>query len=88
MDDRRNRVLRDGSGVPAAAALSAGADGWAAAPILGSTILPLQRLQPPGNISGNAGPRAAVDLGLVDPLIERLRRAADLRGNRANRRPA
>jgi hypothetical protein len=50
-------------------------------------VLPLQRLQALGNFARNAATHAAVGLRLLDPLIERLRRAADLRGNRSHRRP-
>ena len=38
--------------------------------------------------SKDASPLAAVNLGLLDPFIQRLGRTADLRGNRTHRRPA
>ena len=49
-------------------------------------VLALQRLQLLGDFSWNATPHNFVDLGLLDPLIERLSRAADLRSNRSHSR--
>src|SRR5215475_15289340 len=40
-------------------------------------VLPLQRLEPVRNIRWHAGSFAAVDLGLLDPLMQRLRRTAE-----------
>ena len=51
------------------------------------SVLTLQRLQTFGDFRPNAVTHAAVDLRLLDPLIERLRRAANLRSNRSHRRP-
>ena len=50
-------------------------------------VLALQRLQPFGNFSWNAAAHTVVDVSFLDPLIERLSRAADLRSNRSHRRP-
>ena len=50
-------------------------------------VLTLQRLQTFGNFGRNAAAYAVVDLSSLDPLIERLSRAADLRSNRSHRRP-
>jgi len=52
-----------------------------------SRVLSLQRLQPVGHLGRNAYPRAAVDLGPLDPLIERVRCASDLRRDRHDRLP-
>src|SRR3954454_4754947 len=52
------------------------------------TVLPFQGLQLLGHLSRNAGPLSAVDLGLLDPVMKRLRCAADLGRNRCHRRPA
>ena len=49
--------------------------------------LTLQGLQPFGHLARNARPRTAVDLGLLHPIAERLRRTADLGRDRGNRRP-
>lgn len=38
-------------------------------------------MPPPGDVRRNAGVHATVDFGLLNPLIEVLRRAANLRGN-------
>src|SRR5690606_13294347 len=51
-------------------------------------VLPLQGLQPLRHIRGHAGALAAVDLGLLEPLIEGMGRAADLLGYRYDGRPA
>ncbi len=51
-------------------------------------VLALQRLQLLGNICGNAGALAAVDFGLLDPVKQRVCRAADLGRNRLACRPA
>ena len=51
-------------------------------------VLPLQRLHLLGHIGRNARALAAVDLGLLDPLVQGLGRATDLRGNRQDRLPA
>src|SRR5271165_2103652 len=45
-------------------------------------VLTLHCLQPFRHLSANAGASAAIDLLLLDPHIERIRRAADLRGNK------
>jgi hypothetical protein len=52
------------------------------------TVLPLEGLQLLGHLGRNAGPLSAVDLGFPDPVMQRLRRAADLGRNRGYRRPA
>jgi hypothetical protein len=52
------------------------------------TVLPLESLQLLGHLGRNAGPLPAVDLGFPDPVMQRLRRAADLGRNRGHRRPA
>ena len=49
--------------------------------------LALQRLDPLLFVRRRAGPLALVALGLPDPASQRLRRTADLRRDRANRRP-
>ncbi len=41
-----------------------------------------QWLAPLGHVAGNARPLAAVDLSLSDPAVQRVRRSADLRGDR------
>ena len=51
-------------------------------------VLALQRLQLRRHVGRHAGPLAAVDLGLLHPLVQRLRRAADLGRDRRDRRPA
>src|SRR3954451_19051665 len=51
-------------------------------------VLALQRLQLLGYFGRNAGTLAAVDRRLLHPLVQRLRRTADLLRNRHNRRPA
>ena len=45
------------------------------------SVLTLQRLQTFGDFRRNAVTHAAVDLRLLDALIERLRRAANLCGD-------
>src|SRR6185436_7912833 len=50
-------------------------------------VLALQRLQAIDHIGRSTRSLAAVDLSLLDPLIERLWRAADLGGNRYDRCP-
>src|SRR4029079_18361313 len=50
-------------------------------------VLALKRLQTFALVARDTGLAAAVDVGLLDPLIERLRRAADLGRNRHDRRP-
>ena len=47
----------------------------------------LQGFQPLGDLAGHAGAHAAVALEPLHPLIERLRRAADLPSYRGNSRP-
>jgi hypothetical protein len=49
-------------------------------------VLSFQRLRL--HVGRNAGPLPAVDLGLLDPVMQRLRRAADLGRNGGYRRPA
>src|SRR5829696_7884703 len=51
-------------------------------------VLALQRLQLLGDFDRHAGTLAAVDLRLLHPLVQRLRRTADLLRDRHNRRPA
>jgi hypothetical protein len=51
------------------------------------TVLTLQRLQSISQFGRNPRPFAAIDFHFLDPLIERLWRAADLRGYRYNCRP-
>ena len=51
------------------------------------TVLPLQGLELGGHIRGQAKLAPAVSLGLADPLMQCLRRAADLARNRHQRRP-
>lgn len=41
-------------------------------------VLAFEGLHLLGHLAGDTGPLAAVDLGLVDPVIQGLRRAADL----------
>ncbi|EIE49036.1 hypothetical protein C357_21047, partial [Citreicella sp. 357] len=48
----------------------------------------LGRLHPLGHVAGNASAPAAVDLGVLDPVVQPVRRAADLRRNRRDRLPA
>ena len=50
-------------------------------------VLPFERLQLLGRVSRNAGPLPAIDLGLLDPVMQRLRRAADLGRDRRHCRP-
>ena len=52
------------------------------------TVLPLQGLQLLGHLSWNANPLPAVNFGPLDPVMQRLRCAADLGRNRCHRRPA
>jgi hypothetical protein len=47
-----------------------------------------QRLQLLGHVGRNAGPLPAIDFGLLAPVMQRLRRAADLGRNGGYRRPA
>ena len=49
--------------------------------LLQLSVLALQGLQLLGHLSCDAGAITAIDLGLLDPLVQRLRRATDLRGN-------
>jgi hypothetical protein len=51
-------------------------------------VLPFEGLQPVGHLGRNAGPLPAVNLGLLDPVMQRLRCTADLARNRGHRRPA
>jgi hypothetical protein len=51
-------------------------------------VLALQRLQLLGHLAGHASTRTPTHFGLLDPLIQCLRRTAYLRGNRQDRRPA
>ena len=51
-------------------------------------VLPLQRLEPLALVRRRTRPDAAVALRLLHPLVQRLRRAADLARNRDDRRPA
>jgi len=51
------------------------------------SVLALKRLQLLSDIRGNTSPLATVDLGLLDPVQQRVCRAADLCGNRLARRP-
>src|SRR6476659_9467852 len=51
-------------------------------------VLPLKGLQLVGHVGRNAGSPPAIDLGLLDPVMQRLWRAADLGCNRCHRRPA
>ena len=51
-------------------------------------VLPLQGLQLLGHLRRDTNPFAAVDLDLLDPLVQGLRRAADLRCHGFNRGPA
>ena len=51
-------------------------------------VLTLQRLQLLCHIRRNTGRATTVAIRLLHPLMQRLRRAADLRRNRAYRRPA
>jgi len=50
-------------------------------------VLPLELLEPMPLLGRQAGPPALVPLGLAHPLPERLRRTADLLGDRGDRRP-
>ena len=50
-------------------------------------VLPLQRLELGGHVRGQARLAPAVSLGLANPLMQRLRSAADLAGNRDQRCP-
>lgn len=67
---RQSRIGR----LPVAAFLIAGG-AFSFLPVLGLWMLPL------GDVRRNAGVHATVDFGLLDPLIEGLRRAANLHGN-------
>src|SRR5690606_31680729 len=51
-------------------------------------ILPFKGLHLLGHLGRDAGALAAVDFGLLDPVVQRLRGAADLRRNRHDRLPA
>src|SRR3954451_19910689 len=51
-------------------------------------VLPLKRLELLGDVRRDAAPLAAVDLGLLRPFVQRLRRATDLGRHGFNRRPA
>ena len=51
-------------------------------------VLAFQRLQLLGHLGGDAAAIPAINLGFLDPLVQCLRRATDLRGNRQDRRPA
>src|SRR6056297_2762862 len=51
-------------------------------------VLPLQGLHLLGHLAGNACALTAVNLGPLDPVVQPVRRAADLRGNRRDRLPA
>src|SRR5690606_1683458 len=51
-------------------------------------VLALQGLEFRRHIRGNSGANATVALRLLHPLMQRLRRAADLGGDRRDRRPA
>jgi len=51
------------------------------------SALSFQNLELLGHICGHAGALAAVDLGLLELLIEGMGRAADLVGNRHHSRP-
>src|SRR6185312_1287262 len=51
------------------------------------SVLPLQSLELLGHIRRYAGTFATVDLGLLEPFVEGVRRAADLAGNRHHGRP-
>src|SRR5271156_6596054 len=51
-------------------------------------VLAFQSLQLCRHIRGNTGAHTTVALGLLHPLMQRLRRAADLGGDRRDRRPA
>lgn len=50
--------------------------------------LTFQHLQLLGNVGGNPSPLAAVDFGLLHPVKQRMRRAADLGRYRCHRCPA
>src|SRR5271167_2092416 len=50
-------------------------------------VLTLQRLEPLPLVRRQSGPLALIALGLPNPQPQRLGRAADLAGNRRNRRP-
>src|SRR3984957_2746701 len=50
-------------------------------------VLSLQGLELGGHVRGQARLAPAVSLGPANPLMQRLRRAADLRGTRSHRRP-
>ncbi|MBB4383577.1 hypothetical protein GGD61_008279 [Bradyrhizobium sp. SBR1B] len=51
-------------------------------------VLTLEGLQLLGHVGRNAGPLPAIDLGLLDPVMQRLRRAADLGRDHELYRPA
>src|SRR5271169_4241498 len=51
-------------------------------------VLAFQSLQLCRHIRGNTGAHTTVALGLLHPLMQRLRRAADLGGDRRDRHPA
>lgn len=75
---------------PAPARLSEICGGFAK-DLVGLTQLPvlsLQRLELLGHIRRHAGTLATVDLGLLHPVVQGVRRTADLLGNRNNGSPA
>lgn len=51
-------------------------------------VLLLNRLHPPGHVARDARAPVAVDLGLLDPVVQRIRRATDLGGDRRDRLPS
>ena len=51
-------------------------------------VLALQRTQLLRNVGGHAGALAAVNLGFLCPIVQRLRGTADLGRNRLHRCPA
>ncbi len=51
-------------------------------------VLAFRRLRLPGHLGGDACAPAAVGPGLADPVVQRVRRATDLGGNRHDRLPA
>jgi putative transposase len=52
------------------------------------TVLTLQRLHPLGHVAWDTRPLAGIDLRLLHPLMQGLRHAADLLGDRHHSRPA
>ncbi|AXA44925.1 hypothetical protein DLJ82_6955 (plasmid) [Rhizobium leguminosarum] len=50
-------------------------------------VLPLQFVHPCGSVAWLACPLAALHLGLLHPLVKRMRRAPDLGGYRGNGSP-